>query len=145
VGGNFYPVMHGAAIAAPIWKQIMNGALKDAPIVKFQEPSDKYLKGSGNDIPSVVGMSVADAIATLSAAGYPSTVGGSMSSGVASGLVAGTSPSGKAPAGTQITIYTSRGGTRQAPAGTSPQPTAQPTAYTPPGKPTKPGKPPKPH
>jgi membrane peptidoglycan carboxypeptidase len=145
VGGQFYPVMHGAAIAAPIWKQIMNGALKDAPIVKFQEPSDKYLKGSGSDIPNVVGMSVADAIAALSAAGYPSTVGGSMSSGVASGLVAGTSPSGKAPAGTQITIYTSRGGTRQAPAGTSPQPTAQPTAYTPPGKPTKPGKPPKPH
>jgi membrane peptidoglycan carboxypeptidase len=149
VGGQFYPVMHGAAIAAPIWKQIMNGALQDAPIVKFKEPAEKYLKGSGSDIPGVVGMSVADAIATLSAAGYPSTVGGSMSSGVPSGLVAGTSPFGKAPAGTQITIYTSRGGTRQAPAGqTNPQPNTQPTLYTPPapgpGTPAKPGKPTKP-
>jgi membrane peptidoglycan carboxypeptidase len=146
VGGQFYPVMHGAAIAAPIWKQIMNGALQDEPIVKFKEPSDKFLKGSGEDIPGVVGMSVADAIATLSAAGYPSTVGGTMSSGVPRGLVAGTSPFGKAPAGTQITIYTSRGGSaRQAPAGTSPQPTAQPTVYTPPApQPTTPGKPGKP-
>jgi membrane peptidoglycan carboxypeptidase len=141
VGGNFYPVMHGAAIAAPIWKQIMNGALQDQPIVTFKEPSDKYLKGSGNDIPSVVGMSVSDAIAALTAAGYPSTVGGTMSSGVPSGLVAGTSPYGKAPAGTQITIYTSRGGSRQAPAGTSPQPTAQPTVYVAPPPPPAPGTP----
>jgi membrane peptidoglycan carboxypeptidase len=147
VGGKFYPVMHGAAIAAPIWKQIMNGALQDAPMVKFKEPSDKYLKGSGTDIPGVVGMSVSDAIATLAAAGYPSTVGGTMSSGVPRGLVAGTSPYGQAPQGTQITIYTSRGGSRQAPAAVVPQP-AQPTAqpvYTPPApKPTKPGKPGKP-
>jgi membrane peptidoglycan carboxypeptidase len=142
VGGNFYPVMHGAAIAAPIWKQIMNGALQDQPIVTFKEPSDKYLKGSGNDIPSVVGMSVSDAIAALTAAGYPSTVGGTMSSGVPSGLVAGTSPYGKAPAGTQITIYTSRGGSRQAPAGTSQQPTAQSTVYVaPPPAPGTPGTP----
>jgi len=158
VGGQYYPVMHGAAIAAPIWKQIMNGALENQPIVTFKEPAEKYLKGSGEDIPGVVGMSVADAIATLSAAGYPSTVGGTMTSGVPSGLVAGTSPFGKAPVGTQITIYTSRsgvrGGLRQGPAGTSPQPAAQPTAVAPPPpaatnptnptKPTKRGKPTKP-
>src|SRR6478609_8393621 len=158
VGGQYYPVMHGAAIAAPIWKQIMNGALENQPIVTFKEPAEKYLKGSGEDIPGVVGMSVADAIATLSAAGYPSTVGGTMTSGVPSGLVAGTSPFGKAPVGTQITIYISRGGVggglRQGPAGTSPQPAAQPTAVAPPPpaatnptnptKPTKRGKPTKP-
>ena len=148
VGGQFYPVMHGAAIAAPIWKQIMNGALEDAPKAKFKEPSEKYLKGDGTDIPSVTGMSVADAIATLSAAGYPSTVGGTMSSSLPVGVVAGTNPFGKAPAGTQITIYTSRGdGGSSRQGGTAPrapQPAVTPTTYTKPGGPGKPTKPPKP-
>ena len=146
VGGQFYPVMHGAAIAAPIWKQIMNGALEDAPKAKFKEPSEKYLKGDGTDIPSVTGMSVADAIATLSAAGYPSTVGGTMSSSLPVGVVAGTNPVGKAPAGTQITIYTSRGdGGSSRQGGTAPrapQPAVTPTTYTKPGGPGKPPPPP---
>src|SRR3954471_3246496 len=43
VGGQFYPVMHGAAIAAPIWKAIMNKALEGEPEVTFGDPADKYL------------------------------------------------------------------------------------------------------
>ncbi|MEW1954354.1 transglycosylase domain-containing protein [Terrabacter sp. NPDC080008] len=158
VGGQFYPVMHGAAIAAPIWKAIMNRASEGLPQVKFPEPSSKFTTGSNpadstsaGSIPGVTGMTVGQAIATLQSAGYSAGVGGTMSSSVPQGLVAGTSPWGQAPSGTFITIYTSRGGSRQA----LPQP--QPTVVKPsggggtttggakpkPGK-TKPGKPPKP-
>ena len=95
VGGEFYPVMHGAAIAAPIWKAIMNRALDGQPDVKFGEPSDKLLKGDQVDIPSVTGMSVGDAITTLQAAGFSAGVGGTMSSSVPNGLVAGPRPTAR--------------------------------------------------
>lgn len=139
VGGNFYPVMHGAAIAAPIWKAIMNKALDGQPIVNFQEPASKYTGGdtsqSGQaDVPSVTGMSVSNAIATLQAAGFSAGVGGTMSSSIQSGLVAGTSPYGKAAPGSFVTIYTSRGADRQQ----LPQTTVAPPAG---GGTTKPGKP----
>ncbi len=110
VGGQYYPVMHGAAIAAPIWKAIMNRALDGEPIVNFGEPSAKYTKGSEVDIPGVTGMSVSDAMAALQAAGFTATVGGTMSSQVPFGRVAGTSPNGKAPTGTTVIIYVSSGG-----------------------------------
>jgi membrane peptidoglycan carboxypeptidase len=110
VGGKFYPVMHGAAIAAPIWKAIMNQALAGKPIVAFQEPSSKYTKGDMVDVPNVTGMSVSDAITNLQAAGFSASVGGLVDSSVRAGRVAGTSPSGKAPSGSSVTIYVSRGG-----------------------------------
>src|SRR6478735_2537558 len=152
VGGQFYPVMHGAAIAAPIWKAIMNRASEGLPQVTFPEPSAKFTTGGGQTppgtVPGVTGMSVGQAIATLQAAGYPAAVGGTMSSSVPSGLVAGTSPWGQAPSGTFITIYTSRGGSRQAlpqPQATVPPPSGGGTTTgTGNGKPGKPGKPPKP-
>jgi membrane peptidoglycan carboxypeptidase len=136
VGGNFYPVMHGAAIAAPIWKAIMNKALDGQPVVNFQEPSSKLASGDQADVPSVTGMSVSQAIATLQAAGFSAGVGGTMSSSVQSGLVAGTSPYGKAPNGSFVTIYTSRGADRQQLPQT--QTTVAPPAG---GGTTKPGKP----
>ncbi|GAA3707046.1 transglycosylase domain-containing protein [Terrabacter ginsenosidimutans] len=136
VGGNFYPVMHGAAIAAPIWKAIMNKALDGQPIVNFQEPSSKLASGDQADVPSVTGMSVSQAIATLQAAGFSAGVGGTMSSSVQSGLVAGTSPYGKAATGSFVTIYTSRGADRQQLPQT--QTTVAPPAG---GGTTKPGKP----
>ncbi|WP_330476041.1 transglycosylase domain-containing protein [Terrabacter sp. C0L_2] len=137
VGGNFYPVMHGAAIAAPIWKAIMNKALDGQPMVDFKEPSSKLVSGDQVDVPSVTGMSVSQAIATLQAAGFSAGVGGTMSSSVQSGLVAGTSPYGKAPNGSFVTIYTSRGADRQQLP--QPQTTVAPPAGG--GGNTKPGKP----
>lgn len=110
VGGQFYPVMHGAAIAAPIWKAIMNRALDGEPLVNFPEPSAKFTKGSDVDIPNVTGMSVNDAITALQQAGFSASVGGTMSSQVPIGLVAATSPYGKAPTGTTVMIYVSSGG-----------------------------------
>jgi len=147
VGGEFYPVMHGASIAAPIWKAIMNRALEGKPVANFQEPSDKFTKGVEVDVPGVTGMSVSDAIATLQAAGFSAGVGGTISSSVPSGLVAATSPNGRAPSGSFITLYTSRGGDRSGSGnngggGTVIQPPNGGT--TDPSRPGKPPKPPKP-
>ncbi|MEO7753428.1 MAG: transglycosylase domain-containing protein [Terracoccus sp.] len=109
VGGKFYPVMHGAAIAAPIWKGIMNRSLAGKPIIDFTSPSDKLLKGENADVPSVTGLSVQDAIITLETAGFQAGVGGTMGSSLPLGVVAGTSPYGTAKTGSYVTIYTSRG------------------------------------
>jgi beta-lactam-binding protein with PASTA domain len=90
-------------------------------------------------------MSVSDAIATLQAAGFSAGVGGSMNSQVPDGLVAGTSPFGRAPSGSYITIITSRGGGDRSGPGNG-----GPIVIQPPGggvggtsPPTKPHKPPR--
>lgn len=127
IGDRFVPVMHGAAVAAPIWKGIMNGALEGQPEIKFGEPSTKLTQGDQVDVPSVTGLSVTDAIAALQAAGFSAGVGGTMSSSVPRGLVAGTSPYGKAAGGSFVTLYTSRGG-----GGGGNQPGPQPQVVVPP-------------
>ncbi|HET7399857.1 MAG TPA: transglycosylase domain-containing protein [Intrasporangium sp.] len=114
VGGQFYPVMHGASIAAPTWKGIMNRALEGTPRVPFNEPSPKYTGGTDTTVPRVTGMTVPNAIATLEAAGFTTAVSGSMPSSVRPGRVAATTPTGRAPRGSLVTIITSRGGSRQA-------------------------------
>ncbi|GAB3886693.1 penicillin-binding protein [Terrabacter terrigena] len=110
IGDRYVDVMHGAKIAAPIWKGIMNGALEGQPEIKFGEPSAKLVQGDQVDVPGVTGLSVSDAIARLQGAGFSAGVGGTMSSSVPRGLVAGTSPYGRAAAGSFITLFTSRGG-----------------------------------
>ena len=151
VGGESYPVMHGASIAAPIWKGIMNRAHEGLPVKKFKEPSDKVTKGNEVAIPSVTGRSVSDARKILERAGFTVDVGDSMDSDVRRGLVAGTSPSGKAPKGSLITIYPSNGpDSSDRGGGGRPGPTF--TIVPPPddggndgpGKPPKPPKPPGP-
>ncbi|MCU1537676.1 MAG: Peptidoglycan glycosyltransferase [Humibacillus sp.] len=120
VGGKFYPVMHGAAIAAPIWKGIMNKVLEDAPMVKFIEPPAKYLANDTSStsstppvvqgqLPAVVGRSITEVESALQAAGFQTTLGGTMASSAPIGTVAGISPYQSPPPGSLITIYTSRG------------------------------------
>ncbi|WP_347352977.1 transglycosylase domain-containing protein [Intrasporangium sp.] len=127
IGGEYIPKMHGAAVAAPIWKGIMNAALKGKPHAKFPEPSDKITRGNDLPIPGVVGMSARRAIAVLENAGFNASVGGTMASSVRAGLVAGTSPWGSAPRGSDITIFLSRGGgdDRLAPQASPPRAAAQ--------------------
>ncbi len=135
VGGQYYPVMHGAAIAAPIWKAIMNGALEDQPKVDFTDPAAKYLTGGDKSapvvpgqIPAVVGKSVPEVEAALQAAGFQTQLGGTMASTAPIGTVAGISPYQSPPPGSLITIYTSRGSSQGASfnsPGTSQQGTTQ--------------------
>ena len=118
VGGQFYPVMHGAAIAAPIWKQIMNGALEDAPIVTFKEPAAKYLQADPADTQTVTPGQLPAVVGKTRARGRGAAAGGRLPdparrhdglSQLEAGLVAGISPYQSPPPGSMITIYTSRG------------------------------------
>ena len=143
VGGKTYPVMHGASIAAPIWKAIMNRALEGKPLLTFPEPSGKLMEGEMTSIPRVTGMTVDEATKRLEEAGFGVAVGGEMASSVQKGLVAATSPFGRAPKGSIVTIYTSSGaGQRYNPRQTIPVP-GPGGGYTWPTQ-TKPTKPPKP-
>ncbi|MDC5697046.1 transglycosylase domain-containing protein [Intrasporangium calvum] len=145
IGGSFYPVMHGASIAAPIWKGIMSRALEGEPIIKFKEPSDKVLNGDLIDIPSVNGRTVAEATKILEDAGFGVDVGGSMASSIPKGLVAGTSPFGRAPKGSVVTIYTSEGPSEPKDKDKGkPDPSQTITIEPPPDGGGGPGKPPKP-
>ncbi len=110
VGGQFYPVMHGAAIAAPIWRGIMDRALAGTPPVPFTEPPPRFTASAGEStVPRVTGMTVPEATATLEAAGFTTNVAGTMRSAVRSGRVAATIPAGRAPSGSLVSIVVSRG------------------------------------
>ncbi|WP_139142454.1 transglycosylase domain-containing protein [Humibacillus sp. DSM 29435] len=145
IGGRFIPKMHGAAVAAPIWKAVMDGTLKGQPKESFTEPSDKLLNGDNIDIPSVTGLTVSEAIAELRGAGFSAGVGGTRPSSVPLGLVAGTSPSGKAKTGSYVTIYTSGyAAPPQNANNNATKPPVAPPAVTKTPKPPKATKPPKP-
>jgi membrane peptidoglycan carboxypeptidase len=111
IGDKYIPKMHGAAVAAPIWKSVMSTALEGMPVEKFKQPSDKLLNGDNTTIPDVTGMRVNAAVDALQAAGFNAGVGGTMRSAVPFGRVAGTSPSGTAKSGSFVTLYTSGAGT----------------------------------
>jgi membrane peptidoglycan carboxypeptidase len=46
IGGTFWPVVSGSRIPGPIWKDMMNGALKGEPVLTFHPPSNKWLRGT---------------------------------------------------------------------------------------------------
>lgn len=46
LGGQFYPVVYGASIAAPIWKAITDRVLNGQPNIPFPAPSDQMTNGN---------------------------------------------------------------------------------------------------
>ena len=129
LGDRFYPdQVFGATIAAPIWKQIMDSASAGMPFRDFAEPGDRVLNGDMVSIPSVVGLSLGDAMAALSSAGFEPVVGNAVASSIAVGRVVGTQPAYRALRGSSVVVVTSTGVPK-------PTPTAKPTEPTP--KPTK--------
>ncbi len=68
-------------------------------------------------VPTVKGLSYAEAEQILTAAGFGVTNGGEVDSSVGQGLVASNDPSGEAGRGANITVYTSRGNLRVVPDG----------------------------
>lgn len=134
VGGNYYSVMHGAAIAAPIWQGIVGRALEGVAPVPFAAPTDKMLNGVQVDVPSVRGLYFDDAKAKLEAAGFKVYQGRAVNSAYATGKVERYAPTGRAAVGSTITVYLSNG-VRPAP---PPTPTPAPPA---PGAPPAPAAP----
>lgn len=109
LANSFYPTVFGASIAAPLWKSIMDHALAGQPNSGFAAPSDTVLNGNKVDVPNVVGQSIDNATSALQAAGFTVTVGRRVYSNYRPGVVSGTSPSGQANQGGQVTLLVSAG------------------------------------
>lgn len=126
LGSRFYGgEIFGSTIAAPIWKQIMDGASAGMPFRDFADPSDKVLYGDLVSVPSVTGLSLGDAMAAVSAAGFQPVVGNAVDSSIGAGLVVGTQPSYRALRGSTVVVYTSTGSAPPPP--TTAPPTPKPT------------------
>ena len=110
LGGRHYGEIFGGTIAAPLWAEIMDSAMKGLPVKDFPGPNDKTLNGDLVDLPNVVGRTPDEAKSILKAAGFEASVVGQIASNVPQGLVAATDPSGKATKGSVIGLLTSSGG-----------------------------------
>lgn len=118
INGRWVPNAYGKTIAAPTWSRFMTQALAGAANPDFPAPGDKEVFGEKVSVPSVVGMSEADARKRLSDVGFRATVAAEqVSSGYPAGTVAAQSPSGSAVRGSSITLTLSSG---QPPAGPDP-------------------------
>ncbi|MEP7368041.1 MAG: penicillin-binding protein [Dermatophilaceae bacterium] len=131
LGKTFYwGEIYGATIAAPIWKRIMDSASAGMPSRDFADPGSRVQSGDLVAVPSVAGLSVQSARATLRSAGFQPVYGYAVHSRMPVGLVVGTQPAYRARRGSTVVIFTSSG-SRAAPAQTAPPP-SKPTA-SPPG------------
>lgn len=91
-----------------IMKAILTKLDQLYPGEEFAQPSEAMLDGVSVTVPSVVGMSADSARAKLRAAGFTVSDDASQTaSDLPKGTVASTVPSGRAPEGSYITIYTS--------------------------------------
>jgi len=65
IGGTYYGDVCGGCLPGPIWRQMMSTALADTPSSSFDDAADNIVQGDSISVPSVSGMSVADAQRTL--------------------------------------------------------------------------------
>ena len=137
VNGQYFQDVYGASIAAPIWQDLMSAASAGLPPQNFGQTSAKVLNGEQVQIPSVSGLTIAQASDTLTSAGFGVKVGPAKPSAYPAGTVAYSTPGGGASVakGTEVTIYPSTG----QPAAAPPQPTQPFPTFGGPG----PGGPPK--
>ncbi len=125
INGRYYKAVYGGSLPAPIWRQVMKGALKGVPVSNFQAPATLD-EGTKVAVPNVAGLPVDAATDLLREAGFGVTVGAAVNAGpVPAGIVARTNPAAgtELPAGSSVTILPSNG---IAPVAT-PTPTPSPT------------------
>jgi membrane peptidoglycan carboxypeptidase len=157
INGRFYRAVYGGSLPAPIWRQLMKGALSGVPVQQFPTPS-KLDNGTLVPVPDVRGLPVSTAADQLRALGFAVVIGAPVNAGpVPTGSVAATLPAAgtSVPAGSTVTVVPSNGlaptpspttavvGPGGEPASPGPTPTSSPAASPPPGPP-KPTKSPKP-
>jgi membrane peptidoglycan carboxypeptidase len=132
INGRHYRAVYGGSLPAPIWRQVMLGALQGVPKQDFATPS-KLDSATKVPVPDVHGLTVEVASDQLRALGFAVAFGASVPAApVPPGVVIGTTPAAgtPVPAGSTITLIASNGGTPPPP----PVVTASPTPV-----PTKPG------
>ncbi len=131
----------GGTFCAPIWHDFMQRALADQPKLDFNPaPAPDYTwkktwEVPNESVPSLIGMTQAEAIAVLSDAGYEYQVTSTYSDTVPSGRVAGQTPGPGAkadPAKTVVTISISNGpDPNRAPPPVAPPPPVDPPSSEP--------------
>jgi membrane peptidoglycan carboxypeptidase len=111
IGGNYISEVSGSGFAGPMWAQAMQAIDDYLDPEDFVPPNPADIEGVTTTVPSVSGMSIAEAENTLEAAGFNPIDGGTVSSGSPAGTVAYTSPSAgsSAPSGSPVTVYESNG------------------------------------
>ncbi len=110
INGKRIRYTYGATIAAPTWSRFMTQALAGAANPDFAAPGDKEVFGEKVAVPSVVGLSEADARNKLSAAGFRASVAPQqVASALPAGTVASQSPSGTAVRGSYVQLTLSNG------------------------------------
>jgi membrane peptidoglycan carboxypeptidase len=92
-----------------IWPRIMKVADEAWGGAAFPEPDASAFRVTRADIPDVRGKSPDDARRVLESAGFVVTDAGQQDSELPAGQVSGTDPSGSAPRGSMISLYTSNG------------------------------------
>lgn len=111
IGGYVQASTHGSTTAGPIWGEAMHAIQQYLTYQDFVAPDATQIRGVLVTVPSVSGMSISSAEATLRGAGFIPVVGGAVNSASPKGTVAYSSPGSgyQAGSGTQVTIYPSTG------------------------------------
>ena len=101
----------GTSARHVIANQIMSWAIPKYGAEAWPEPNPESLRTPQETVPDVTGMSVDAATAALEAVGFTVNVGGQVRSSQPVGTVASTNPSAntRVPAGSTVTLQTSRG------------------------------------
>jgi membrane peptidoglycan carboxypeptidase len=113
IKGQYYGKVFGSTLAGPMWKKIMQVAVKGTEIKQFDPPDSRLTMSPRTQVPDVDGQSVDAAKSTLEGAGFSWRVDSSpVPSDAKPGAVASTSPGGgsSASTGTEVTIRISAGG-----------------------------------
>ncbi len=130
IGGIYrdFDAVSGSGFAAPMWNVAMEGVQQWLPDATFTPPDMSAIGGAAVTVPSVAGMSIDEASATLADYGLEAVVGSTVDSGEAEGTVAGTDPPAGATSyeGDTITLNISDGSPYVPPTSTPPEPTHSP-------------------
>jgi membrane peptidoglycan carboxypeptidase len=128
INGRYYRAVYGGSLPAPIWRQVMLGALDGVPEEDFAAPPklDSQTKVA---VPDVHGLPTDVATDQLHALGFGIAVESVAAAPVPAGIATGTRPGAGAmvPAGSTIVILVSNGQAAPAPTLTVGPPSPQPT------------------
>ena len=93
INGTYYPEVFGRTFPGPIWKQIMESALKNVPESQFPAIDPSVVRGVTVYVPDVTGLEPAAAAARLESMGLTPIISSKrVASAIPEGLVAYTDP-----------------------------------------------------
>jgi membrane peptidoglycan carboxypeptidase len=112
INGTYYPEVFGRTFPGPIWKQIMESALKNVPPSQFPAIDPSVIHGVTVPVPDVTGLDPQVASTQLSGIGLAPVIAVKrVASAIPAGRVAYTDPraGSSVSSGRTVTIYVSTG------------------------------------